>query len=67
MSPDDTLHLRTLRELRERVVMLGNMARRMHGTSQYNFRRGQWLAAVDELKRMEEADAQDRLKRQGTA
>lgn len=67
MDPDEALHLRTLRQLRERVHVLGATARATVGTSQYMRRKREWLLALDELKRIEQADAEDRQKRLGQA
>lgn len=67
MDPDESMHLRTLRQLRERVARLGATARATVGTSQYMRRKREWLAALDELRAMEQADAEDREKKKGTA
>lgn len=67
MDADETMHLRTLRRLRERVMVLGATARATFGTAQYRRRKLEWLAALDELRAMEQADAEDRQKRDGDA
>ena len=67
MDPDESMHLRTLRRLRQRVSHLGATARATVGTVQYHRRRREWLAALAELEAIEQMDAEDREKMKGTA